>query len=1036
MSASFKRILIYSSVVTAFYSLSAPFAVHAQIPIATEGQQGLLKHCIEQFQQKHYVLAAQSAENYLTTAVLPTDNKAKETFTLAIQQINYIKAVSRLKAGLSKSEAEIIAYIDQAINPTYRQRAAFALAQYYFAKNQLGDAITYYELAGIDNLSNAEIADSKFELAYSYFNESNFDKAKPLFASIKEMPDNKYYNAGNYYYGLLAFNDKNYEAALKSFNRIDQLDAYKEIVPYYQAEIYYFLGQHDKVLNLSDRYLRKKDKQFYHKEMQLLTAQTLFEQKKYKEALPYFEYYYDNSEQIRKEELYEIAFTYYRLEKWAQAIQKFQPLSNAHDSLGQTSMYLLGDCYLKTGDKKGARNAFGICSEMNFNTGQQEAASFLYAKLSYELGDESIATRKFNEFIKTYPQSKFINESQFLLGNLLTKSKNYAEAFQILSEIKNKDNATWNAYQQVALSTAIELIQNKKYTDADSILTLSLQNPVSKPHEAIAYFWKGDIAYKQQQYAACIADSKTFLDKVKGQEELVRKISTQATVQNANVNIGYAALESENYEGAQQAFVSAREQSSGSDNGAISIDATIREADALFMQKQFDKALPLYNKAIAHTPEGNDYATYQKALILGLQEKDEDKIKLLHGLATKSPASSYKHDAEYELAVSYIEQDRFGEAIGLLSQLEEQKSIPDNLKAKSMMKLAYAYQENEQTNLAIDQYKKYISTYPAAADRVAALDALRNLYINNGQPEQYAAFLKSEQIVAASDNELEQTFYEAAATEYGNSNWNKAIDGFSKYLGQYPNGAQVVKATYYRGDAYAQTQNYDKAMADLKVVLDAGWNEFTDAAAAKAGDIALQQKLYSDAITYYNKLLSASKENSYQQKAYQGLMVAQFETQDYPASVNSADALLALPDVNVNSINDALLYKAKGLQQAQKYDEAKGIYSIIDKKNVGVTSAEARYRIAEILLAQNDLNAAETQASYAAQNASGSEYWSVKSYILIADVLTAQKDYFNAKATLQSIVKNAKDKTIKEVATKKLEQVKALEKNQSKLKAE
>src|SRR5690606_40853098 len=91
--------------------------------------------------------------------------------------------------------------------------------------------------------------------------------------------------------------------------------------------------------------------------MRLLTGQTLFELKRYQEALPYLEDYYENTERIRKEELYELAYTYYQLKQYDDAIDKFQPLSNAQDTLAQTAMYLLGDCYLKVGDKKGARNA-------------------------------------------------------------------------------------------------------------------------------------------------------------------------------------------------------------------------------------------------------------------------------------------------------------------------------------------------------------------------------------------------------------------------------------------------------------------------------------------------------------------------------------------------------------------------------------------------------------------------------------------------------------------------------------------------------
>src|SRR5690606_36351359 len=128
----------------------------------------------------------------------------------------------------------------------------------------------------------------------------------------------------------------------------------------YEAEIHYFLNKHDKALDIADKYLRRKGDLFYRKEMHLLRGQVQFEKKNYREALPDFDYFYNNSERVRKEVYYEHAYIHYKLENWEDAIEKFKPLSNSNDSLGQTSMYLLGDCYLKTNDKKGARNAFGI----------------------------------------------------------------------------------------------------------------------------------------------------------------------------------------------------------------------------------------------------------------------------------------------------------------------------------------------------------------------------------------------------------------------------------------------------------------------------------------------------------------------------------------------------------------------------------------------------------------------------------------------------------------------------------------------------
>ena len=70
-------------------------------------------------------------------------------------------------------------------------------------------------MAGYDNLSNEQIADAKFEKAYAYFNLKQFVQARPLFDEIHQMPEHKYYVPANYYYGFIAYYDRNYEDALK-----------------------------------------------------------------------------------------------------------------------------------------------------------------------------------------------------------------------------------------------------------------------------------------------------------------------------------------------------------------------------------------------------------------------------------------------------------------------------------------------------------------------------------------------------------------------------------------------------------------------------------------------------------------------------------------------------------------------------------------------------------------------------------------------------------------------------------------------------
>ncbi len=61
------------------------------------------------------------------------------------------------------------------------------------------------------------------------------------------------------------------------------------------------------------------------------------------------------------------------------------------------------------------------------------------------------------------------------------------------------------------------------------------------------------------------------------------------------------------------------------------------------------------------------------------------------------------------------------------------------------------------------------------------------------------------------------------------------------------------------------------------------------------------------------------------------------------------------------------------------------------------------------------------------------DYWVAKAYILLGDVYMKQKDFFNAKATYQSVAENATIPELKVEAQQKLEKAKAEEKAGSKI---
>ena len=1003
-------------------------ATHAQVLMPDVPQNRYPSLIEEQYQQGHYAAAAQSARAYME---MP-EQKVPAGKTADDDKARYYLALAQLKTNAPGCAAYATEAMAATANIAYSQRLAHGLAQHYFQQNEWVKAIPLYEQAGITNLDNKEIADEKFELAYCYFNNKQFDKARPLFASIKELKDSKYYMAGNYYYGLLCYNENKYTEALRSFEKIKNEKEYSNIVPYYIAEIYYFMGDRAKALAQADSLIKLKEKNFYDKELHLLAAQCLFEGQRYKEAKPYFEFYYDHTDKIRKEELYEMAYTYYRIDEWKSAIDKFKMLSNAQDSLGQTSMYLLGDCYLKTGDKQSARNAYGICADMPYNKGQQEASMILYARLSYETGRNDDALRQLNALMATFPKSKYKDEANTLISDLFIKTNNYEDALKRLQQVTVKDREYRLVYQKATFGYGVQQYRKGELKSAYDYFNFSLQHPEDPVYESAAYFWKGELSYHLHHYEDVITYSREFTGR-KANTVAVERLSPLATMQHGYLNMGYAAMELQDFTAAQSYFSEA--QSSRSKDGYSSSVAAMREADAVFMQKNFSKAITLYDKIIAAGGADVDYATYQKAILLGLQNKNNEKIALLQAITRSAPPSVYSGTARYEIAVTYLDMDKNAQALTVLKQLID-STTDKTLAPKAWIKIGFIHQQANDQAKAIDAYKHVVTDYPAAEDRQAALDALKNLYIQNNDPAGYTRLLRDNDLPSADSGSVDSTYYSAAESQFAAGKYDNARTAFANYLRQYPKGIFAVKAHYYRGESNYQLKKYQEAREDFNVTLSYDWNDFSENSARRAAAIAAELKDYTGAYSYYQRLRANMSDNADAEYIYRGLLKNGYNAAKYTDAVTYADTLAALPGISADAGNEAMFYKARSLQQLGSGDEASTLYKQLAGNKNGEIAAEARYHIAELLMKQDKLKDAEAAANDAIKLSSGYDVWIGKSYLLLADILVKQKDYFNAKALLQSIVAHTKAGELKQDATKKLEEVKKLEKSHSKLSEE
>jgi len=936
--------------------------------------------------------------------------------------IDYYYIVCQLKLMHTIAEEDARFYIADNTNEARRQVMSYHLAHYYFLKDDFTNALEYYNFAGYDNLSNEQIADAKFEKAYAHFNLKQFSLAKPLFNEIHQLPDNKYYIPANYYYGFISYYDKNYNEALKSFKLVETQEAYKGVVPYYIAEIYYFQGKKEDALRYGESVLARGTTLYYEKQLKLLMGQLYFEKQEYKKALPLLEDYVNSTPKVTKEVLYELSFCYYKEGMFTKAIEGFKQLSNERDSMGQNSMYLLGDLYLRTNQKLNARNAFQYSAYNGSNAVQQKVSRFNYAKLSYELGYQDVALNEMKTYIRDYPSSEYDTEAKEILVELLANTNNFREALSLYESFPQPTVGMQRVYPKILYGRAIELINDQQLVAADELMSKVISNKQSGNIVPYAHFWKGEIAYRMQRYDDAIAYLNTYL-------QSGAPAQGEANSTAARYNTGYSWLQKEDYRKALNAFEGVSKILPSSST-PIQQDAYLRSADCYYMLKEFTKASTMYDQVINSALPASDYAIYQKAMIAGVKNSNE-KIRLLNSISKQYPNSNLVQDVNMEIAITYIADEKFVEAIPFLNNILQSNN--NGLKPRAYLKKGLAYYNSNNNKDALISYETLIKQYPQSNESDEAIGIMRDIYIEEGRPNDYVE-LMNKNGKSISVSEADSITYTAAAIRYGNDDCEGAISAFGNYLNRYPNGAYALDAQYLSSTCYQRNKDWNSALKGYAFVNSKGLNKYYERATLEAARIYyFELKDYTNAKKYFEMLRTSSVNQDNQLEALRGLVRSYYLLKDYAEANTASKELLTKKGISTDDKSIANLVLGKSQQLSGDCNAAVTSFKNAAAINKAAWGAEARYEIANCMLTQNNLSGAEKAAMAVIKETGSYDLWVTKSYILLGDVFLLQKDYFNAKATFESVAKNASIEALKVEAQQKLDKAIEAEKLQSKI---
>lgn len=937
---------------------------------------------------------------------------------ISYQEIKYYTIVCALKQNESAAADQAKDYIEKEDNVSRVQMMNFHLGEYYFRKKNFVEAVARYERTSVDHLSNREIADMKFHQGYAYFNLQRFDKAMPLLDAIRRNPKDPNYSDANYYYGFIAFNNGKYRDAQEAFKITETDPRYEKVVPFYIATIMYNNGDKEKALEYAETRL-KKGGQVYDAQLRQLIGHAYFEKKDYAKAQPYLENYAASSQKkVRREDTYELAFTYYQTGNYPKAIDGFKQLSGKQDSLSQNAMYLLGDAYLKTNQKSNARNAFLFCASNSSNPAQREISLFNYAKLSYELGYQDVALTELKKFLADYPSSAYAAEAKELLVGVLANSNSYKEALSLIEGMKNPSANVKKQYAKVLYGRATELVNDGLLVGANELLDKALKEPDNAEVLPYINFWKGEIAYRLNKIDDAI---RYYFDYLKS-----GNVNGEVNPTNAKYNLGYAFLKRENYKQALNYFEQVAPGTPKINAAQIEQDAYVRAADCYYMSRDFSRALAMYDKVLSYSWPASDYALFQKSMVAGVKS-GADKIKLLQTIERVYPASSLVPDANLEIATTYLSDEKFREAIPFLKNVVNNTSN-ESLKPRALLRLGIAYYNLNNNKEALNQYNALLKQYPNSPEAEEGLDNAKVIYIEDGRSSEYVSFARGLGM-DISETQEDSLAYAEAEVQFNDGNFSSALTRFDNYLSKFPNGKNAVEAQYYKAEIYYNQKNWAKAAEAYEAVADRVPNKFGEKSLLLAARLNFfDLKNYDKSEKYFSKLKEFASSQENKLEAMRGLLRSQYELKKWNEAAENSKDLLNQKGGSTDDKVLANMVLAKSAQSSNQCDLAISYFRTAAGLNKSAYGAEARYEIANCLYQQNKLKDAE-KAAFEVINKSGSYAdWVTRAYLLLGDIYFKEKDYFNAKATFQSIVDNASQPEFKETAQRKLTEVSEEEK--------
>jgi tetratricopeptide (TPR) repeat protein len=1000
-------------------TISILFCIHFSFTVFGQATRSVVEPEL-QFRKAKILFDARqydALESYISALI--SSPAASATFSQwELDELNFMQLISGVVLHQETMIAKAIELMETSPSRNTQVKLSYHLGHHFFTIGEYDKSIDYLEKSDPLYLSNEENERIQFEKGVSYFAQKKFDNAKPYLRSLDQLNSSVYQDDVKYYLGFIAFSEKKYEEAGAFFKQIESSSTYSKVIPFYQACIAQATGNYSRAITYGEKYLKGGD-EIHVKQVSLLLASAYYNTGDFSRSVRLFKQAMEGGAELSNVQHFELGAGYYATGQYLKAIEELKPLSTSGEPIGAKAMLVLGNSYLQAGQKANARSAFQICVSTLEPGEQLENVRFQLAKLSLEMGYEDMAIQELSRIVKDQRQSVHAKEASNILIVYYARTNNYRQALDLIQNGNAEPSAVQKVAPRIYYGRGVELINDLQYDDAEKMLAAvsSFKNSTYYPP---SLFWRGEIASRKDQFSAVIRFTQDYL-------KLRQSDFGTANESNANYNLGYAYLDTEDFKSAAIYFERIMLSKIQLSND-FRREATLRYADCLFMLKNIDKARNLYQSMKDKPGYGADYAGFQIALIEGAKYPDK-KIDHLRSLEVRYPQSELMPLICMELADTYMSEEQYDKSIPYLKRMASLVGSDDDRMPESIMKLAIAYYNLNQTEQSIASYKKLIQDYPVSEYAQEALESVKSLYVESGRIGAYESFLNStgRTVDQLQKDSLTFQYVQTVYSEGNNLASRKVLD---EYENTFPEGLFIADVLNYKAEIYLREKDWKKAADVLEKLGSKGPSKYQEKALRQAGKLHFfDLKDYESAQRVFANLIAVSSNPEVILEAVRGEVRSFYYLKRWGDGRSSAATLLQNQVATQDDKSFAHMILGYSDQLAGSWNNSTVNFKAVTENNNAALGAEARFQLAKNQFFAGNLSEAERLATIAIDKSGSYEYWITRSYLLLGEIFLEQKDFFNAKATLKSIVDNCSIIELRQEAANLLTKIEKTEKD-------